>query len=245
MRQLTTTELESKTHDYFLDVEYAQHDDVKNKLTQLMNFLSSQDISKNILERIREDYSDLYQKLEPLNDQTPERTKKDIVETLLTPDLQGAFGYLLINKKFKEPRKFSAHYIDLSWKWYSKGHNYNEQQDGFNFYFLKPFKELFDWYLSESQTENESDYFSYKSQEKVFEKLEKLEEMLTKQGFGQEIIFKEIEELKQLTKKLNKKNWGEVIKGKFVDLALGGILTKEAAIKAIEFITGTELNMLQ
>ncbi|CAG2533975.1 hypothetical protein MAR621_03664 [Maribacter dokdonensis] len=245
MRELNTTELESKTHDYFLDVEYANPDDVKNKLTQLINFLCSQDISKNILDRITEDYLDLYQKLEPLNDQSPERTKKDIIESLLTPDLQGAFGYFLIDKKFKEPRKFSAHYIDLSWKWYSKGHNYSEQQDGFNSYFLKPFKELFDWYLSESQTEKEADYFSYKSQEKVFEKLEKLEELLTKQGFGQEIIFNEIEELKQLTKKLNKKNWGEVIKGKFVDLALGGVITKEAAIKAIEFITGTELNLLQ
>ncbi|MFD2588769.1 hypothetical protein ACFSQJ_17720 [Croceitalea marina] len=245
MRQLNIHELESKAHDYFLDVEYAQHNDVKNKLTQLMNFLYSQDISKNILERITEDYNNLHQKLEPLNDQTPERTKRDIIETLTTPDIQGALGYFLIDKKFKEPRKVSAHYIDLSWRWYSRGPNYNEQQDGFNFYFLKPFKELFDWYLSESQTQKESDYFSYKSQDKVFEKLDKLEGMLTKQGFGQEIIFNEIEELKELTKKLNKKNWGEVIKGKFVDLALGGILTKEAAIKAIEFLTGTELNLLQ
>ncbi|RTE54145.1 hypothetical protein EHW67_09490 [Arenibacter aquaticus] len=67
MRQLNTKELESKTHDYFLDVQYANPDDVKNKLTQLINFLSSQDISKNILDRITEDYLDLYQKLEPLN----------------------------------------------------------------------------------------------------------------------------------------------------------------------------------
>ena len=79
----------------------------------------------------------------------------------------------------------------------------------------------------------------------MFEKLNNLEEMLIKQGFGQEIIFNEIEELKELTKKLNKKNWSEIIKGKFVDLALEGILTKETAIKAIEFLTGTELNLLK
>ena len=245
MRQLNIAELESKTQDYFLDVEYAQHNDVKNRLTQLMNFLISQDISRRILERITEEYSDLYHQLEPLNDQTPERTKRDIIDSLNTPDLQGAFGYFLIDKKFKEPRKVSAHYIDLSWKWYSRGHNYDEQQDGFNFYFLKPFKELFNWYLSESQTVRESDYFSYKSQDVMFEKLNNLEEMLIKQGFGQEIIFNEIEELKELTKKLNKKNWSEIIKGKFVDLALEGILTKETAIKAIEFLTGTELNLLK
>ncbi len=245
MRQLNIHELESKTHDYFLDVEYAKHNDVKNKLTQLMNFLNSQDISKNVLDRIVEDYSELYQRIQPLNDQVASRTKKEIIESLVTPDLQGAFGYFLIDKKFNEPNKVTSHYIDLPWKWYSRGHNYNEQQDGFNSYFLKPFKELFDWYLSESQIEKETDYFSHKGQEKVFEKLDKLEEMLMKQGFGQEIIFKEIEDLKNLTKKLNKKNWGEVIKGKFVDLALGGILTKEAAINAIEFLTGTELKLLQ
>lgn len=110
---------------------------------------------------------------------------------------------------------------------------------------MKPFKELYDWYLRESQTEKDSDYFSVESQDKMSAKLDKLEEMLIKQGYGQEIIFNEIEELKKLTKKLNKKNWGEVIKGKFIGLALGEILTKESAVKAIEFLTGTDLNLLQ
>jgi hypothetical protein len=42
----------------------------------------------------------------------------------------------------------------------------------------------------------------------MFEKLDELEQMLVKQGCGQEIIFKEIEDLKELTKKLNKKELG-------------------------------------
>ena len=106
MRQLNIAELESKTQDYFLDVEYAQHNDVKNRLTQLMNFLISQDISRRILERITEEYSDLYHQLEPLNDQTPERTKRDIIDSLNTPDLQGAFGTFLLIKNLKNHEKF-------------------------------------------------------------------------------------------------------------------------------------------
>jgi hypothetical protein len=245
MRQLTTEEIESKSDEYFLNVEYAQHSDVKNLLSQLMNFLYSQDISKNVLSRIYNDYSELYEKTKPLDDQSPQKTKKEIIETLFTPDLQGAFGYFLIDKKFKESRKHSEIYIGLAWQWYGKGDNYNEQQDYFNTYFLKPFKALYNWYLSESKTEKDSDYFSAESQDKMSAKLDKLEEMLIKQGYGQEIIFNEIEELKKLTKKLNKKNWGEVIKGKFIGLALGEILTKESAVKAIEFLTGTNLNLLQ
>lgn len=93
MRQLDLNELMNKSHDYFLDVEYAEHNDVKDKLTQLMNFLYHQDISQNILKRINEDYIDLYNKVEPLDSNSPERLKKEVIETLLTPDQQGAFGY--------------------------------------------------------------------------------------------------------------------------------------------------------
>lgn len=43
---------------------------------------------------------------------------------------------------------------------------------------------------------------------------------LEKLGYGQQIIFDEIEELKDLHIKLCKKNFGQVLKGKLVDLAL-------------------------
>lgn len=49
--------------------------------------------------------------------------------------------------------------------------------------------------------------------DEILSKLEKL-------GYGQEIIFEEIEELKNLHLHLNKKNFGQILKGKLVDLAL-------------------------
>lgn len=49
--------------------------------------------------------------------------------------------------------------------------------------------------------------------DEILSKLEKL-------GYGQQIIFEEIEELKNLHLHLNKKNFGQILKGKLVDLAL-------------------------
>lgn len=63
-----------------MNVEYAQHSDVKNLLTQLMNFLYSQDISKNVLSRIYDDYSELYEKTKPLDDQSLKRRKKKLLK---------------------------------------------------------------------------------------------------------------------------------------------------------------------
>ena len=244
MRQLTLNELEDKFRDYVSDVEYCEFSDVKDKLTQLINFLQHQDISNRILERIENDYAELKVKLNPENIGHRRSDNEKILQSLFTPDLQGAFAYFTILSKFSDDRKHTPHYIELSRDWYNKGKDFYEYQQNFNSYFLNPFKDLFLWYIYESKTQEESDFFSYDGQAKMFEKLDELEKMLTKQGYGQEIIFNEIEDLKNLTKKLNKKNWGEVIKGKFVDMAIGGILSKETAIKAIEFLTGIDFKLL-
>lgn len=245
MRQLTLNELEDKFRDYISKVEYCEFSDVKDKLTQLINFLQHQDISNRILKRIDEDYKELKDKLKPTNIGHKRSDSEKIIQSLSTPDLQGAFAYFTILSKFNDEKKHTTHYIQLSRDWYNRGKDFYEYQKNFNTYFLNPFKELFLWYIYESKTQEDSDFFSYEGQEKMFDKLDELERMLIKQGFGQEIIFKEIEDLKKLTKKLNKKNWGEVIKGKFVDLTIGGVLNKETAIKAIEFLTGLDFKLLE
>jgi hypothetical protein len=187
----------------------------------------------------------LYNKLKPENISHRRSDSEKILQSLFTPDLQGAFAYFTILSKFNDERKFTPHYIKLSRDWYNKGKDYCEYQQNFNTYFLNPFKNLFLWYVHESKTQADSDFFSYEGQTKMFEKLDELEQMLVKQGCGQEIIFKEIEDLKELTKKLNKKNWGEVIKGKFVDMAINGILSKKTAMYAVEFLTGRDLKLLE
>lgn len=244
MRQLALQELEDKFRDYISDVEYSHFSDVKDKLTQLINFLQHQDISNRILERIETEYPELKTRLKVENIGSRRTDTKEIIQSLITPDLQGAFAYFTILSKFKQERKFTPHYIQLPKDWYNKENGFLEYQQNFNSYFLNPFKDLFLWYIYESKIQSDSDFFSYEGQNEMSIKLDELKEMLTKQGYGQEIIFTEIADLKKLTKKLNKKNWGEIIKGKFVDMALAGVLNQETAIEAIEFLTDLKYNLL-
>ena len=58
-------------------------------------------------------------------------------------------------------------------------------------------------------------------------KIDDLMGKLEKLGFGQEIIYNELEELKELYIHLNKKNWGELVKGKIIDLGLQQIINED------------------
>ena len=70
-----------------------------------------------------------------------------------------------------------------------------------------------------------SDKFSNAEESELHNKLNDILEKLEKQGFGQQIIFDEIEDLKNHFN-LGKKNWFQLLKGKVVDLTLKKILDK-------------------
>ncbi len=69
------------------------------------------------------------------------------------------------------------------------------------------------------------DEFSNEEESKLHTKLNKILEGLEKQGYGQQVIFEEIEDLKNHFN-LGKKNWFQLLKGKVVDLTLKKILNK-------------------
>jgi len=54
--------------------------------------------------------------------------------------------------------------------------------------------------------------------------------MLQKQNLGQEVIFNELQEMKEHYLNLNKKDWGQLLKGKLVDLGIAQVINKETAI---------------
>lgn len=64
---------------------------------------------------------------------------------------------------------------------------------------------------------------------------------LTKLGFGQEIIFEELEELRELYTQLNKKNWGQLLKGKLMDLSLSKMVENDTISYIYNKITGNDL----
>jgi hypothetical protein len=93
-----------------------------------------------------------------------------------------------------------------------------------------------------SYSENYEDIPS--DQNEIDSRIDEIIEKLTTLGLGQEILFEELQELKELYAKLNKKNWGQIIKGKLVDLALGKIVENDTIKFIYEKLTGHELKLL-
>lgn len=81
------------------------------------------------------------------------------------------------------------------------------------------------------------------SQKEINKKIDEIIEDLKKQNFGQEILFNELQELKDLYPKLNRKNWGQLLKGKIMDLGLAQIINQEVAQKIFTEITNQVLEL--
>lgn len=84
-----------------------------------------------------------------------------------------------------------------------------------------------------------------KQESKINDKIDLVLSQLDKLGYGQQIIFEEIEELRGLSKKLNKKTWSQVIKGKVVDLALSELISKDVATFIYESLVDDKFKLLK
>lgn len=82
-----------------------------------------------------------------------------------------------------------------------------------------------------------------KSQDELNAKIDNIIETLNKQNLGQEILFEELEELKELYSKLNKKNWGQVLKGKLIDLGLAQVINKDVMESIFKELTDQLLRL--
>lgn len=82
-------------------------------------------------------------------------------------------------------------------------------------------------YIENKKKQSKPNYESISDKENVDLKIDALIEKLEKLGYGQEIIFNELEELKELYIHLNKKNWGELVKGKIIDLGLQQVINED------------------
>lgn len=73
-----------------------------------------------------------------------------------------------------------------------------------------------------------------KKEEDLNKKVDLVLEKLQTLGYGQEIIFEEMEELKSLSGKLKKKTWLQLLKVKVVDLAVEQVINKDTATFILE-----------
>lgn len=247
IRKLDIEELESEIHDQSLKVEYVDRQHLLIQLHQFLNFIESQPISQRLLQRIEEDYAELKEKIPQPNTRIRNQQIQELLGIIKTQYDQGAFGYLLIMQTFKtEERIHNTSYLELTREWYDTRGDYNQSKEDFNNLLFKPFIKLLLWYISESQSHNANDYFSKKEVNEFSEKLDSLyDDLLNEIHLGQEVIFEEIQDLKEQLKNLKKKNWGEVLKGKLFDLTVSKLISSEMFYLIIKTITGEDLKFLK
>ncbi len=80
-----------------------------------------------------------------------------------------------------------------------------------------------------------------KSQQEMNEKIDEIMQRLEKLGFGQEIIYDELQELKDLYSKIDKKTWGQLLKGKLIDLSVEKILDMDTLMFIYKSLTTHQL----
>lgn len=241
MRNLNIEELENKIRDYSTDVENIDRQHLSIKLEQFLNFLDSQQISLRLLERIEEDFAEMKNRMPAENNPQWYIAKKEFIDSLKTPEHQGAFGYFLIRHAFKTERKLNSEYLDITDRWYDCNGDYDQWREDFNNLVFRPFIELLNWYILESQSYNSNDYFSKREIEEFSEKLDNI---LIDIRLGQEIIFDEIQDVKEQLKSMKKKNWFEVLKGKLFDLVLSKAISFETFSLIIKIVSGEDLKFL-
>ncbi|PQJ11962.1 hypothetical protein CJD36_009220 [Flavipsychrobacter stenotrophus] len=101
-------------------------------------------------------------------------------------------------------------------------------------------------YLEELDRPYKENYSQIPSDKEIMdERIETIIQELNKQGLGQEVLFNELQELKELFGILNKKNWGQILKGKLFDLALGKLVEKDTINFVYEHLTGHALHLLK
>lgn len=103
-----------------------------------------------------------------------------------------------------------------------KGCQYEDKRDVGIFAIDQEIDDINQFYTFEPRPENK---FTPEEESKLHNKLNDILNKLDNQGLGQEVIFEEIEELKNHFN-LGKKNWFQLLKGKVVDLTLKKALDK-------------------
>jgi hypothetical protein len=99
-------------------------------------------------------------------------------------------------------------------------------------------------YIEEKRKRTQPNYQSISDDKETIDlKLDELFKKLEELGFGQQIIFDELEELRDLYSTLDKKNWGELLKGKIVDLGISQVINADMMKLIYEHITNDILRI--
>ena len=176
--------------------------------------------------------------MELLNDNRKSHKLETIFFEQNTEEKRGIFCYYVI-KKVKDSKNWTEPY-DVLRRMIPTPSNYEESKRSFNELIFKPFTNLLIEMLEESRTDDLSNYFSKAEKEENEERIDDIYEKLEKLNLGNEIIYEELQDLKEQLGILTKKNWIQLLKGKLIDSGIE--IASEAAIKIIwKGITGQDV----
>lgn len=96
--------------------------------------------------------------------------------------------------------------------------------------------EQIEYHQSDIEESDITDPFSPAEQSEQYQKINEVLDKLEKLGLGQEIIFAEIEELKDHMN-LGKKNWVQLLAGKMFEVSLTGLFDKTIVQSAYEALS--------
>lgn len=99
-------------------------------------------------------------------------------------------------------------------------------------------------YQTQNNFSTDENKFTKEQIQNLNEKIDTLINEFKIQGLANEILFNELQDLKDYLNILHKKNWGEMFRGKILDMAMGKIVEPEILTKAYETITGTSLSAI-
>jgi hypothetical protein len=113
------------------------------------------------------------------------------------------------------------------------GCGYEEPRNRAIFAIEQEIEDINKYYVFESKKEEE---FTIEEESKLHYKLNKIIQDLEKQHYGQQIIFDEIDELKNHFN-LGKKNWFQLVKGKFFDLTVENVIEKVIIVEMFDSLS--------
>lgn len=240
MRQLNIDETLDEIIDYSNRLEFADGSKLSYTSIEFWEFLDNESICKRILKKIEDDFS--YLKVQIFNYDSRKflTHASKITSYILTAPLREkqAFSFFIMQDHFQNNKTCSQIENTLIAKWYSEV-SYSDRRDYYIDHCIKPFVKLLKWYITESTSSNEQDYFSKKEIDELYVRLDNLKEELyneikTDIENGQEILFDEIQELKELLNNNKKKNWREILTTKLILLAGKQIISSDAVSSAFK-----------
>lgn len=113
------------------------------------------------------------------------------------------------------------------------GCGYDKERNVATFVIEQEIEDINKYYVFEAKKEDE---FTPEEESKLHYKLNKIIEDLEKQHYGQQIIFEEIDELKNHFN-LGKKNWFQLVKGKFFDLTVEKVIEKVVILEMFDSLS--------